>query len=250
MLASDKIERLEAIITQSDSAVLSLRSELQGTQVRVLQAQALLGNWTGKIEGFESETVSASAVIAHLHDQIRELQHQVALKDSEKHAMEARLYVMQDIRVEGQAQLEKIKHGLANDRQEIASLKEKNGLLVQQISEMQQVDASKERLLALMQTAADTNEEQIQSMTEQLTTMKSVHHQVELFFGEMESACIVAEKLCKALSDTSTDHAFLQGVVARLEGEYEEEQKLSAMLQTQVQTLHAVVLQHEELKKN
>ena len=59
----------------------------------------------------------------------------------------------------------------------------------------------------------------------------------------------VVDKLSKSLDSVGTDNAYLQSVVARLEGEYEEEQQLSSMLQTQVKTLHAVVLQHEALKQ-
>lgn len=248
--ASEKIERLEGVLVQSDAAVLSLRNELLETHNKLQQTQTLLGDWQGKIQGFEFETVSASTIIAHLHEQVRGLQQQMVLQSSEKDALEARLHVMQEIRIEGQAQLETIKHGLAVDREEITSLKEKNVLLEQQMSEMRLVDASKERLLALMEQAAESNQDQMQLLTKEHQRLKSVHRQAEEIFDAVDSVCQLVGKLSQSLSEASTDNAFLQGVVARLEGEYEEEQQLSAMLQTQVQTLHAVVLQHEELKRN
>ena len=254
--ALGKIEKLEGVLVQSDAAVLSLRNELLEMQNKLQQTQALLGDWQGKIQGFESETVSASAIIAHLHEQVRGLQQQMALQSSEKDALEARLHVMQDIRIEGQAQLETIKQGLAADREEITSkqeeitsLKGKNVLLEQQISEMRLVDASKERLLALMEQAAESNQDQTQSLTEEHQRLKAVHRQAEEIFDAVDGVCQLVGKLSQSLSEAITDNVFLQGVVARLEGEYEEEQQLSAMLQTQVQTLHAVVLQHEELKR-
>ena len=123
-------------------------------------------------------------------------------------------------------------------------------LLEQQISEMREVDASKERLLSLMEQAAHSNQGQIQVLTDELESIKSAHRQAEGICDAVDKVCQVMDKMSQSLSDASTDKVFLQGMVARLEAEYEEEQQLSAMLQTQVQTLHAVVLQHEELKKS
>ena len=203
-LASSKIEQLEAVILQSDTAVMALRDELQESRDKLHLAQTLLGDWQGKVQGFESETVSASKIIAHLHQQVHMLQKEYAELVTHKDALEARVHVMHDIRTEGEMQLEKIKHGLVLDREEMASLHVRNKQVESQLQEMQQVDESKNRLIDLMETAAETSLQQLDDMQTELDAVKS---------------------------------------------EYEAEQQLSSMLQTQVQTLHAVVLQHETLKQ-
>ena len=57
------------------------------------------------------------------------------------------------------------------------------------------------------------------------------------------------DSLVRSLRETNTDNGYFRSVVARLEAEYEEEQQLSSMLQDQVQSLHAIVLQNEALKQ-
>ena len=203
-LASSKIGQLEAVILQSDATVIALRNELRESRDKLHLAQTLLGDWQGKVQGFESETVSASKIIAHLHQQVHMLQKEYAELVTHKDALEARVHVMHDIRTEGQMQLEKIKHGLVLDREEMASLHVRNRQVESQLQEMQQVDESKKRLIDLMETAAETSLQQLDDMQTELDAVKS---------------------------------------------EYEAEQQLSSMLQTQVQTLHAVVLQHETLKQ-
>ena len=260
-LASEKIEKLEAIILQSDSAVLALRDEVLQTRSRLQRAQLLLGNWQGKVHGFESETVSASQVITHQHAQIQALQQQIAGYVTEKDVLEARLNVMHDIRVEGEAQLETIKSGLAMERQEIDVLQSANAELEMQVVEMRRVDETKQRYIALMEMAAESNQEQIDNLEKECDALQNrlavqseewaqTHRQIEMILENIDDTFFtVVDKLSKSLDSVGTDNAYLQSVVARLEGEYEEEQQLSSMLQTQVKTLHAVVLQHEALKQ-
>jgi chromosome segregation ATPase len=260
-LASDKIEKLEAIILQSDSAVLALRDEVLQSRSRLQRAQLLLGNWQGKVHGFESETVSASQIIAYQHDQIQALQQQISGYVAEKDVLEARLNVMHDIRVEGQAQLKTIQTGLAMERQEIDGLRSINVELEMQIVEMKRMDETKTCLMALMEKAAESSQEQTDSLEKECDVLRNqltvqsedfahTHRELEMVLDDIDDTFFtVVDKLFKSLNNVGADNAYLQSVVARLEGEYEEEQELSSMLQTQVKTLHAVVLQHEALKQ-
>jgi len=260
-LASDKIEKLEAIILQSDSAVLALRDEVLQSRSRLQRAHLLLGNWQGKVHGFDSETVSASQIIAYQHDQIQALQQQISEYVAEKDVLEARLNVMHDIRVEGQAQLKTIQTGLAMERKEIDVLRSTNTELEMQIVEMKRVDETKKCLIALMEKAAESSQEQIDSfekecdaLQNQLTVQSEefahTHRQLKMVLDDIDDTFFTAvDKLSKSFNNLGAENAYLQSVVARLEGEYEEEQQLSSMLQTQVKTLHSVVLQHEALKQ-
>jgi chromosome segregation ATPase len=260
-LASDKIEKLEAIILQSDSAVLALRDEVLQSRSRLQRAHLLLGNWQGKVHGFDSETVSASQIIAYQHDQIQALQQQISEYVAEKDVLEARLNVMHDIRVEGQAQLKTIQTGLAMERQEINVLRSTNAELEMQIVEMKRVDESKKCLIALMEKAAESSQEQVDSLEKECDALQNqltvqseefahTHRQLEMVLDDIDDTVFtVVDKLSKSFKNVGAENAYLQSVVARLEGEYEEEQQLSSMLQTQVKTLHSVVLQHEALKQ-
>jgi chromosome segregation ATPase len=206
-LAASKIERLEAIIVQSDAAGEALRCELQEARDNLKRSQILLGDWQGNVHGFESETVSASKIIAHLHDQVSVMHKQIAQHIADKSALEARLKVMNDIHHEGQEQLETIKRGLAFDRQEISSLQECNAKLGRALDNSNQA-----------------------------------HHQMQSALEIIgDKFFTLVQKLSDSLYHTSTDNVYLNSEVSRLESEYEEEQQLSSMLQTQVQTLHAVV---------
>ena len=180
---------------------------------------------------------------------------------AEKDVLEARLNVMHDIRVEGQVQLKTIQTGLAMERQEIDVLRSTNAQLEMQIVEMKRVDETKKCLIALMEKAVESSQEQIDSLEKECDALQNqltvqsekfalTHRQLEMVLDDVDDTLFtVVDKLSKSLNNVGAENAYLQSVVARLEGEYEQEQQLSSMLQTQVKTLHSVVLQHEALKQ-
>jgi chromosome segregation ATPase len=257
-LMSDKIAKLEEILLQSDTCVMALRFELQQSKDDLQHAKGLLGNWQGKTEAFGREKATASDVIDHLHEKVHVLQTQIAGHVFEKEALEMRVSAMNDINTDAQGQLQTIKQGIVLDRLEVASLQARNIHLEEQIADLTKVSESQKRLLDLTEKAAEANQQQLENAQRENVNLKiwlktdaiSTNSQIETMIMDIEKNLFaLIDSLVRSLRETNTDNGYFRSVVARLEAEYEEEQQLSSMLQDQVQSLHAIVLQNEALKQ-
>ena len=236
-LASDKIASLEASLLQSDKDMMAMRSHVE-------QDKMLLGEWNGKVHGFDSERVSASQIIGFLNQQVGELQQRIAVQVAEKEALDARLKNLQQVNADGQAQLSTIQQGIVSDRRQITALQKQTSELQQQIVADAEIADSQRRLISLLEAEAKAREDDLQTLRVQLDSdaqgATKVGLAMECLLQELDNNVLaVLHRLHYAVEDLEGDKHMLEGMVTRFKREYAEEQSLSSMLQSQVQTLHA-----------